>query len=144
MTGSTPLPSLMAEVPAAGPAQVAKAVLDRVGERQRLKASDVGIEQAAFQPERAAWSLDHAPRDQKVGRVAQLHSAHRLGRHCERTDHLAEMRIEAEREVEAQVDAMAALIRTVLRSLDLPDEIERRGLEVATAELRKLSAEYDE
>lgn len=38
---------------------------------------------------------------------------------------------------------MAALIRTVLRSLDLPDEIERRGLEVATDELRKLSAEYD-
>ena len=73
-----------------------------------------------------------------------LHSAHRLGRHCERPDHLAEMRREAEREFEAQADAMAALIRTVLRSLDLPDEIERRGLQVATEELRKLAERYDE
>ena len=38
---------------------------------------------------------------------------------------------------------MAAVIRTVLRSLDLPEATERRGLEVATDELRKLSAEYD-
>ncbi|HEX7399402.1 MAG TPA: hypothetical protein VF302_06500 [Candidatus Limnocylindrales bacterium] len=76
--------------------------------------------------------------------VRYLHSAHRLGRHCERTDHIAEIRREAEREVEAQADAMAALIRTVLRSLDLSDEIELRGLEVATEELRKLAERYDE
>jgi hypothetical protein len=78
-----------------------------------------------------------------VRSLDNLHSAHRLGRHCERPDDLAEMRREAEREVEAQADAMASLIRTVLRSLDLPEAVERRGLEVATDELRKLSAEYD-
>jgi hypothetical protein len=50
------------------------------------------------------------------------------------------MRREAEREVEAQGDAIAALIRTVLSSLELPEAMELRGLEVATDELRKLGA----
>jgi hypothetical protein len=72
--------------------------------------------------------------------VAYLHRAHRLGRHCERTDHLLEVRREAERELDAQADAIATLIRTVLRSLTLPPEVERRGLEVATEELRKLAS----
>ena len=81
---------------------------------------------------RASAELDAA--------VRYLHSAHRLARHCERPDHLAEMRREAEREVEAQGEAIAALIRTVLSSLEVPEAIELRGLEVATDELRKLGA----
>jgi hypothetical protein len=75
--------------------------------------------------------------------VRYLHSAHRLSRHCERTDHLAEMRRETEREVESQADAMAALIRTVLAAMDLPEAVERRGLEVASDELRKLGEAWD-
>jgi hypothetical protein len=76
--------------------------------------------------------------------VAYLHRAHRLGRHCERTDHLAEMRREAEREVEAQVDAIEKVIRTMLAAMDLPEAIERRGLELAADELRKLAVAYDQ
>lgn len=84
---------------------------------------------------RAAAELDAA--------VRYLHSAHRLGRHCERTDHLAEMRREAEREVEAQADALESVVRTVLRSLDLPEAVERHGLSVASDELRKLGEAWD-
>jgi hypothetical protein len=50
---------------------------------------------------RAAAELDAA--------VRYLHSAHRLGRHCERTDHLADMRREAEHEVESQAHALDKL-----------------------------------
>ncbi len=84
---------------------------------------------------RASAELDAA--------VRYLHSAHRLGRHCERTDHLAEMRREEEREAEAQADAIEKVIRTVLGSPELPEAIERRGLEVAADELRKLAEAYD-
>jgi hypothetical protein len=75
--------------------------------------------------------------------VAYLHRAHRLGRHCERTDHLAEMRREAEREVEAQADAIEKVIRTVLGSLELSNATELRVLELAADELRKLAEAYD-
>jgi hypothetical protein len=75
--------------------------------------------------------------------VAYLHRAHRLGRHCERTDHLAEMRREAEREVEAQADALEKVIRTVLASLELSNATELRVLELAADELRKLAVAYD-
>ncbi len=75
--------------------------------------------------------------------VRYLHNAHRLGRYCERTDHLAEMRREVDREFEAQAEAIAALIRTVLRSLDLPDAVEQRGLELAFDELCKLAEAYE-
>lgn len=75
--------------------------------------------------------------------VRYLHSVHRLGRHCERPDHLAEMRREAEREVEAQADALEAVIRTMLAAMDLPEAVERHGLEVAAAELRKLGEAWD-
>ena len=84
---------------------------------------------------RAAAELDAA--------VRYLHSAHRLGRHCERTDHIAEMRREAEREVEAQAHALEAVIRTMLAAMDLPEAVERRGLEVASDELRKLGEGWD-
>lgn len=69
-----------------------------------------------------------------------LHNAHRLGTHCERPDHLADMRREAEREIVAQGEALAAVIRTVLACLDLPEETERRGLEILVRELRRLAA----
>ena len=85
---------------------------------------------------RAAAELDAA--------VRYLHSAHRLGRHCERTDHLAEMRAEAARELEAHAVALEGVIRTMLAAMDLPEAVERHGLEVAAAELRKLGAREDE
>ena len=66
-----------------------------------------------------------------------LHGAHRLARHCERTDHLADMRREAEREYEYQVGAIEAVIRTVLASLELPEATELHGLEIASRELRR-------
>ena len=84
---------------------------------------------------RAAAELDAA--------VRYLHSAHQLGRHCERTDHLAEMRAEAEREVVAQTDTLERVVRTMLASMDLPEAVERHGLEVASDELRKLGEGWD-
>lgn len=75
--------------------------------------------------------------------VRYLHSAHRLARHCERTDHLAEMRREAEREVESQANALEAVVRTMLAAMDLPEAVELHGLEVAARELRKLAEGYD-
>jgi len=66
-----------------------------------------------------------------------LHGAHRLARHCERTDHLADMRREAEREYESQAGAIEAVIRTVLASLELPEATELHGLEIASRELRR-------
>ena len=75
--------------------------------------------------------------------VRYLHSAHRLGRHCERTDHLAEMQAEAERELEAHAVALERVVRTMLAAMDLPEAVERHGLEVAAEELRKLAAGDD-
>jgi hypothetical protein len=84
---------------------------------------------------RAAAELDAA--------VAYLHRTHRLGRHCERTGHLAEMRREAEREVEAPADAIEKVIRTVLASLELSDATKLHVLELAADELRKLAEAHD-
>jgi hypothetical protein len=53
------------------------------------------------------------------------------------------MRREAEREVEAQVDAIEKVIRTVLASLELSNATELRVLELAADELRKLGEAYD-
>ena len=85
---------------------------------------------------RASAELDAA--------VRYLHSAHRLARHCERPDHLAEMRREAEREVEAQTEALKAVFQTMFAAMNLPEAVERRGLEVASDELRKLGEAWDE
>jgi hypothetical protein len=75
--------------------------------------------------------------------VRYLHNAHRLARHCERTDHLVEMRREAERDVEYQTDALQAVVRTMFAAMDLPEAVEQRGLEVASDELRKLGEAYE-
>jgi hypothetical protein len=53
------------------------------------------------------------------------------------------MHREAEREVEAQAHALEAVVRTMLAAMDLPEAVERRGLEVASAELRKLGEAWD-
>jgi len=76
--------------------------------------------------------------------VHYLHSTHRLARHCERPDHLAEMRREAIHEVEAQTDTLKAVFQTMFAAMDLPEAVKRRGLEVASDELRKLGEAWDE
>lgn len=46
---------------------------------------------------------------------------------------------EADRELEADAHAIEAVIRTVLRSLELPEATESHGLEVLSRELRRLA-----
>ena len=84
-----------------------------------------------------------APRDLAVldgtSSFAYLRYAHWPARACARTDHATEVAAAADREAEANVRDIVAVVHAVLDSLELSAQTRERALALASAEFGRLA-----
>jgi hypothetical protein len=99
-----------------------------MAERRALVEADVAAWEALAAPSATADAYEAA--------VLFLHAGSRVPYRCEIEDHFALIRAEARRELEAQGQAIAAVIVAVIDDLALPYEAHQRALDVAEQELQ--------
>jgi hypothetical protein len=98
-------------------------------------------QQPLVEAESAAWAALAAASPPRTFEAAVLflHAGSRVPYRCEIEEHFALIRAEARRELEAQGQAIAAVIVAVLDDLALPFEARQRALGIAEQELRRQS-----